>query len=121
MLSTTRDHRSPKRGRAWRVTLGALRRLPVRIVVAGFTTVALAIPAGAVANAAYQPGEPPGINPGNPPWTGQANPVPDPPASFDPGHSTLQAIFNADVAAGGTSYWFDRLLARPFSASDSTA
>src|SRR6185312_13393321 len=31
----------------------------------------------------------------------------------------LQRIFNADVAAGGTSYWFDRILARPFSSSDS--
>jgi hypothetical protein len=103
------------------MALGAWRRLPVRIIVAGLTAVALVVPAGVAAHAAYQPGEPPGINPGAPPWTGQANPVPDPPASVDPGQSTLQAIFNADVAAGGTSYWFDRLLARPFSASDSTS
>jgi Concanavalin A-like lectin/glucanases superfamily/F5/8 type C domain len=100
---------------------GAVRRLPVRIVIAGLAAMALLIPAGAPANAAYQPGEPPGVNPGIPPWTGQASPVPDPPASLDPAHSTLQAIFDADVAAGGTSYWFDRLLARPFSASDSTS
>jgi hypothetical protein len=34
--------------------------------------------------------------------------------AFDPSKSRLQAIFDADVAAGGTSYWFDRILARPF-------
>ena len=33
----------------------------------------------------------------------------------------LQAIYNADVAAGGTSYWIDRILARPFLSSDSTS
>jgi hypothetical protein len=49
-----------------------------------------------------------------PPFTGAANPIPAEPATFDPSHSMLQAIFDADVAAGGESYWFDRILARPF-------
>jgi hypothetical protein len=66
------------------------------------------------AQAHYLPGEPPGVDPGTPPFTGSANPVPNEPAAFDPSQSRLQAIFDADVAAGGTSYWFDRILARPF-------
>ena len=119
MFSASRGRRAGRRGTARRATLGALRRFPGPIVIACLAAVSLAIPAAAPASAAYQPGEPPGINPGTPPWTGQANPVPDPPASFDPSQSTLQAIFDADVAAGGTSYWVDRILARPFSASDS--
>lgn len=61
--------------------------------------------------------EPPGIDPGVPPFTGAANPIPTPPASFDPSRSTMQAIFDKDVANGGTSYWFDRILARPFSSA----
>ena len=40
--------------------------------------------------------------------------MPDPPVGFDPSRSTLQAIYNADIAAGGTSYWFDRILAVPY-------
>src|SRR5215469_5159558 len=98
---------------------GALHRLPVRLAIASLAAASLLIPATTPASAAYQPGEPAGVNPGTPPWTGQANPIPDPPASFDPTQSTLQQIFDADVAAGGTSYWFDRILARPFSPSDS--
>jgi hypothetical protein len=54
---------------------------------------------------------------GSPPFTGVADPIPTEPATFDPSHSMLQAIFDADVAAGGTSYWFDRILARPFSSA----
>jgi hypothetical protein len=61
--------------------------------------------------AAAQQGD---IDPGVPPFTGAANPMPAEPAAFDPAGSTLQAIFDADVAAGGRSYWFDRILARPF-------
>jgi hypothetical protein len=116
MLSRARE-----RGPARPTSRGARRGLPARIVIAVLAASALLVPVAAPANAAHQPGELPGVNPGIPPWTGQANPVPDPPASFTPGQSTLQAIFNADVAAGGTSYWFDRMLARPFSASDSSS
>jgi len=61
----------------------------------------------------YVPGEPPNIDPGTPTFTGVANPVPAEPVAFDPTKNMLQAIFEADVAAGGTSYWFDRILARP--------
>jgi hypothetical protein len=54
------------------------------------------------------------IDPGPPTFGGLANPVPGEPAAFDPSTSMLKAIYDADVAAGGTSYWFDRVLARPF-------
>ena len=82
--------------------------------------VAFALSAG-VARAHYQPGEPPAIDPGEPTFSGSANPIPAEPAAFDPSKSRLQAIFDADVAAGGTSYWFDRILERPFlSNGDST-
>jgi hypothetical protein len=65
--------------------------------------------------------DPPGIDPGDPPFTGLANPVPAEPAALDPAKNRLRAIYDADVAAGGTSYWFDRILARPFlNNSDST-
>src|SRR6185295_8394154 len=69
----------------------------------------------------YTPGIPAAVDPGTPNFTGSANPVPAEPASFDPTRNMLQAIFDADVAAGGTSYWFDRILARPFLSGDSTA
>ncbi len=121
MFSASRDRVPRKRGKARPTIRGAWRRLPARIAIASLAAASLLIPAAAPASAASQPGEPVGVNPGTPPWTGQANPVPDPPASFNPAQSTLQSIFNADVAAGGTSYWFDRILARPFSASDSTS
>src|SRR5215475_12512322 len=66
------------------------------------------------AQAHYTPGEPAAQNPGDPVWTGSNTPIPAEPAAYDPSRSMLQAIFDADVAAGGTSYWFDRILARPF-------
>jgi Concanavalin A-like lectin/glucanases superfamily/NedA-like, galactose-binding domain len=57
---------------------------------------------------------PPDIDPGSPVFAGDANPIPPEPAPFDPASSRMRAIYDADVAAGGTSYWFDRILARPF-------
>jgi hypothetical protein len=74
------------------------------------------------AQARYQAGQLAGNNPGDPTFTGSAQPVPTPPASTNPGRSTLQAIYDADVAAGGTSYWFDRILAVPYlpAAQDTT-
>ena len=75
--------------------------------------VTLALSTG-TAGAHYVPGEPPGVDPGTPPFTGSNNPIPSEPTGFDPSKSQLQAIFDKDVAAGGTSYWFDRILARPF-------
>jgi hypothetical protein len=71
--------------------------------------------------AAYTPGIPAAVDPGDPTFAGSSTPVPAPPVSYDPTTSMLQAIFNADVAAGGTSYWFDRILARPFLSGDSTS
>ena len=90
----------------------------IRAALAAGTAVAamVALTAG-VAGAHYQPGEPAGVNPGVPPWAGSTNPIPAEPAAFDPTRSRLADIFNADVAAGGTSYWFDRILARPFSSA----
>jgi hypothetical protein len=89
-------------------------RIRMALAAGVAAAVALALTSG-VAGAHYQPGEPPGVNPGTPPWAGSATPVPAEPAAFDPTRSRLADIFNADVAAGGTSYWFDRVLARPFS------
>ena len=75
----------------------------------------------APANAEYQPGEPPNIDPGTPVFAGSATPVPAEPAAQDPTKNTLRAIYDADVAAGGTSYWFDRILARPFLSNGDSA
>ncbi len=58
---------------------------------------------------------PPAVDPGTPTFTGSATPIPAEPAAYNPSQSMLQAIYNADLAAGGTSFWFDRILARPFS------
>jgi hypothetical protein len=62
-----------------------------------------------------------GIDPGAPVFAGDADPIPAEPAPFDPSRSRLQAIYDADVAAGGTSYWFDRILARPFLSNGDSA
>src|SRR5262249_22471147 len=74
----------------------------------------------ASAHADYQPGLPPGIDPGIPAFSGPQDPVPPEPAPFDPSTSALGRIFDADVAAGGTSYWFDRVLERPFLSNQDT-
>jgi hypothetical protein len=87
-------------------------RARARVVAALALAASLAYGLGPARAAA--PGDPPGIDPGDPPFTGPANPVPAEPAAFDPTKSMLKAIYDADVAAGGTSYWFDRVLARPF-------
>jgi PKD repeat protein len=62
---------------------------------------------------AFQPGIPPEVDPGTPTYTGLEDPVPPEPAAFDPSQSMLQAIYDADLAAGGESFWFDRVLERP--------
>jgi hypothetical protein len=84
----------------------------VAVVAAGVTTIALSVGA---AQASTRSGQASGNDLGAPPFNGLADPIPTPPASFDPAQNTLRAIFNADVAAGGTSYWMDRILARPYS------
>jgi len=73
------------------------------------------------ARAEYRPGIPAAVDPGTPVFAGDADPVPPEPAQLTPGKSRLEAIYDADLAAGGTSFWMDRLLERPFlSTSDSS-
>src|SRR4051812_3144837 len=68
----------------------------------------------APARADYAPGIPPVVDPGTPVFAGLADPVPAEPAALTPGKSRLEAIYEADLAAGGTSFWMDRVLERPF-------
>jgi PKD repeat protein len=56
---------------------------------------------------------PPAVDPGTPTYTGEGDPVPDEPVAFDPSTSMLETIFDADTAAGGDSFWIDRILERP--------
>ncbi len=65
------------------------------------------------AQADYEPGMPPDIDPGTPSYGGSPAPVPPEPGTADPARSRLKTIYDADVEAGG-SYWFDRVLERPF-------
>jgi hypothetical protein len=97
-----------------RSTPAARRRLATKALVASVALVASMVATAGTARASYHPGEPPGMDPGVPQFTGSDNPVPAPPGTYDPSSSRLQTIFDADVAAGGTSYWFDRILARPY-------
>ncbi|HEX6684051.1 MAG TPA: LamG domain-containing protein, partial [Candidatus Limnocylindrales bacterium] len=85
-----------------------------RRVLAALLTVALPLTSPAPAAADYRPGLPPGVDPSTPVFAGSPNPVPSEPVAFDPSNSMLRRIFDADVAAGGDSYWFDRVLERPF-------
>ena len=39
--------------------------------------------------------------------------MPPEPVAFDPTKNVLKKIYKADRAAGGGSYWFDRVLERP--------
>src|SRR4029079_13629866 len=57
---------------------------------------------------------PPAVDPGTPVFKGSANPVPDAPVAFDPTKTMLASIYDADVPAGGDSFWMDRVLERPF-------
>jgi hypothetical protein len=97
-----------------RTTTDRQPRWRVAVALAAAFLLSASLP-GVAAQAHYQPGEPPGVDPGTPPFVGLASPMPAEPAAFDPTRNQLQADFDADVAAGGTSYWFDRILARPFS------
>src|SRR5262245_1375984 len=62
----------------------------------------------------YEPGVPPNIDLGTPVFAGSDTPVPAEPVAFDPATSMLDRIYDADLADGGTSFWFDRVLERPF-------
>jgi hypothetical protein len=85
-----------------------------RQVLAALAVTSLAFAVSGPALGAYTPGIPAAVDPGTPTFAGPANPVPAEPVAYNPTRNMLQDIFNADVAAGGTSYWFDRILARPF-------
>jgi hypothetical protein len=88
-------------------------RLP-RMVVTSLVLVLTFLLGMGSAGAVYHPGEPPNIDPGTPVYTGLDDPVPAEPVAFDPTRSMLRDIYDADLASGGTSFWFDRVLARPF-------
>jgi PKD repeat protein len=64
-------------------------------------------------SAADEPHIPPAVDPGTPTYAGPADPVPAEPVAFDPATSMLRAIFDADSADDGDSYWIDRVLDRP--------
>jgi hypothetical protein len=98
----------PQRGRKRSISAGLAVALAASL-----------LPVGAVA--AADPEVPPAVDPGTPVYTGQANPVPAEPAPFDPTSNVLQDIYDADVAAGGESFWFDRLLERPAGGSGGNA
>ena len=71
------------------------KRVPL-ITIAGLVlAVGLAFGTGS-ARAVYQPGEPPAIDPGEPTFTGQANPVPAEGVPYDPSKNMLQAIYDND-------------------------
>jgi concanavalin A-like lectin/glucanase superfamily protein/F5/8 type C domain-containing protein len=75
---------------------------------------ALVLGSGALSVASHHdPFVPPAVDPGTPAYVGSDQPVPPEPVSFDPRENVLKKIFKADRAAGGESYWIDRILERP--------
>jgi hypothetical protein len=103
-----------------RGTASGPRWRPARAAVVCLTLIGgLLAPAAAQAN--YHPGEPPAVDPGEPTFTGSDTPIPAEPAAYNPSKSMLKAIYDADIKAGGTSYWFDRILARPFLSNQDSA
>src|SRR5215216_7552110 len=90
------------------------RRTSMLVVLAA---VALVLGSGALSVASDQdppvPAVPPAVDPGVPTYAGQEQPVPPEPAAFDPTENVLRKIYRADRAAGGESYWIDRILERP--------
>src|SRR5262245_20682287 len=98
---------------------GVAGRLTVSLVGMCVTVVLVA---STPALGAYTPGIPAAVDPGTPTFGGSSTPIPaEPGGAYDPTQNRLQAIYNADLAAGGTSFWFDRILARPFLSGDSTS
>ncbi len=78
-------------GHSFLTTLRARRRPTVRASITCLVLVAGLMLTGGTAQARYQPGEPPGIDPGEPTFIGSANPVPAEPVGPDPPRSMLQA------------------------------
>jgi hypothetical protein len=91
-----------------------------RKAVAVLSAAALASTLG-LGTAVAQPQVPEAVDPGDPEYTGLDDPVPEEPAPFDPTTNVLDAIFEADLAAGGESFWFDRILERPAGGSGGNA
>ena len=91
-------------------TDSALLRRAVPAVIAAGLVLSLTV---APASSSNHLDIPPAVDPGSPTYVGDADPVPDEPVAYDPSANMLEAIFAADAAAGGESYWFDRVLQRP--------
>ena len=83
-------------------------------MLAALAAVVLVLGSGALSVASHQgPAVPPAVDPGTPMYAGPEEPVPPEPVAFDPTENVLREIYNADRAAGGESYWIDRILERP--------
>ena len=87
-----------------------MRRRLAPALVAGLVA---SLGTGATPARAQSSDIPPEVDPGTPSYVGAEDPVPDLPVAFDPAVNMLQAIYDADVAAGGGSFWVDRVLERP--------
>lgn len=61
---------------------------------------------------AFEAGIPPEVDPGTPTYAGTSAPIAAEPVGFDADRSMLERIYRADLAAGGESFWFDRMLER---------
>jgi hypothetical protein len=66
----------------------------------------------APAFSAFEPGIPPEVDPGTPTYSSASTPIAVEPVGFDPTRSMLERIYQADLDAGGESFWFDRMLER---------
>jgi Concanavalin A-like lectin/glucanases superfamily len=83
-------------------------------MLAVLAAVAFVLGSGALSFASHQgPDVPPAVDPGTPTYTGQDQPVPPEPVKLDPTENVLREIYKKDRAAGGESYWVDRVLERP--------
>ncbi len=83
-------------------------------MLGAIAAVALVLGSGALSVASHQgPAVPPAVDPGTPSYVGPEQPVPPEPVAFDPTGNVLREIYKADSAAGGESYWIDRILERP--------
>lgn len=110
--TTHRSHRQTLRPGQLGTLGSAVRR--VRSWLPPVFAAALIVSLGvAPASSSNHLGIPPAVDPGTPEYSGLDDPVPDEPVALDPTTSMLQAIYDADLAAGGDSYWIDRVLERP--------
>ncbi|MFP7707031.1 Ig-like domain-containing protein [Trueperella sp. LYQ141] len=101
------------RSHHWTSTASAQKRMR-RMMAAGLVCL---LPLSLTATAHADPIANPNSALGYPTFHGDNDPVPAAPAAYDPSHSYLGAIFDADVKAGaGTSidkdFWIDAMLAR---------